>query len=361
MLAWQPCLGELGTVPQSSPMMAPYLQKWLTPQIRHQHDGPETGDVPVPPQNHCSRGPNIYHQSSPCSPDLFSSSFQLISSRLFMERLDTIQQEQNHLPNTWEKNRHRSAPTLSSSACPPHQGSKRCPSSCQKQTPGKGLSCKGNQNIVLIYRHFGASQVAQLAKNLPAKQETQVWSLGQEDPLEKRVATHSSILAWIIPWTEKPGRLYSMESQRVRHDWVTNTHTHTHTHTHRHLKKNSKNKATPSIQQVQEGCAEPSPISFWKQKRTPPPPPPWNMSFIHWKENDIDCQGQRVENKRILYKHALLNIILVLLSLPTWCAYFFTITPLCSTQQKSIQVSHFSGSFVISLVWRPGSHKTHGN
>ena len=245
MLAWQPCLGELGTVPQSGPMMAPYLQKWLTPQIRHQHDGPETGDVPVPPQNHCSRGPNIYHQSSPCSPDLFSSSFQLISSRLFMERLDTIQQEQNHLPNTWEKNRHRSAPTLSSSACPPHQGSKRCPSSCQKQTPGKGLSCKGNQNIVLIYRHFGASQVAQLAKNLPAKQETQVWSLGQEDPLEKRVATHSSILAWRIPWTEKPGRLYSMESQRVRHDWVTNTHTHTHTHTHRHLKKKQQKQSNP--------------------------------------------------------------------------------------------------------------------
>ena len=50
-------------------------------------------------------------------------------------------------------------------------------------------------------------------KNLPAKQETQVQSLGQEDPLEKEMATHSSVLAWEIPWTEEPGRLQSMGSQ----------------------------------------------------------------------------------------------------------------------------------------------------
>ena len=53
-------------------------------------------------------------------------------------------------------------------------------------------------------------------KNLPAKQETWVQSLGWEDPLEEGMATHSSILAWIIPWTEEPGR--SIGSQRVRHD-----------------------------------------------------------------------------------------------------------------------------------------------
>ena len=52
-----------------------------------------------------------------------------------------------------------------------------------------------------------ASPVAQMVKNLPAMWETQVQSLDQEDPLEKRMATHSSILAWRIPWTEKPGRL----------------------------------------------------------------------------------------------------------------------------------------------------------
>ena len=60
---------------------------------------------------------------------------------------------------------------------------------------------------------FGASIVAQLVKNLPAMQETWVQFLGWEDPLEKEMATHSSILAWRIPWTEEPGRLQSMGSQ----------------------------------------------------------------------------------------------------------------------------------------------------
>ena len=58
-----------------------------------------------------------------------------------------------------------------------------------------------------------ASLVAQLVKNLPAMQEIRVRFLGQEDPLEKEMATHSSILAWRIPWTEEPGRLQSMGSQ----------------------------------------------------------------------------------------------------------------------------------------------------
>ena len=57
-----------------------------------------------------------------------------------------------------------------------------------------------------------------MVKNPPAKQETQVRSLGQEDPLEKGMATHSSILAWEIPQTEEPGRLQSMVLQRVGHD-----------------------------------------------------------------------------------------------------------------------------------------------
>ena len=67
----------------------------------------------------------------------------------------------------------------------------------------------------------GASLVAQRLKHLPPMRETWVWSLGQEDPLEKEMATHSSILAWRIPWTEEPGELQSTGSQRVRHDWVT--------------------------------------------------------------------------------------------------------------------------------------------
>jgi len=65
--------------------------------------------------------------------------------------------------------------------------------------------------VVINYKRphlfTGASLVAQMVKNLPAMQETRVQSLGGEDPLEKGMATHSSILAWRIPWTEEPGRL----------------------------------------------------------------------------------------------------------------------------------------------------------
>ena len=71
--------------------------------------------------------------------------------------------------------------------------------------------------------------MAQKIKRLPAMKETGAQSLGQEDPLEKGMATHSSILAWIIPWTEEPGGLQSMGLKRVRHDRVTNTYTFTFT------------------------------------------------------------------------------------------------------------------------------------
>ena len=63
-----------------------------------------------------------------------------------------------------------------------------------------------------------ASLVAQMVKNLAAIQETWVQSLGREDPMEKEMATHSSIPAWEIPWTEEPGGLQSTGSHRVRHD-----------------------------------------------------------------------------------------------------------------------------------------------
>ena len=63
--------------------------------------------------------------------------------------------------------------------------------------------------------YIGASLVAQTVKNLPAMQETWIQSLGDEDPLEKEMATNSSILAWKIPWKEEPTRLQSMGSQRV--------------------------------------------------------------------------------------------------------------------------------------------------
>ena len=63
--------------------------------------------------------------------------------------------------------------------------------------------------------YLRASLVAQLVKYLPAMQETHVQFLGREDPLEKEMATHFSILAWRIPWTEEPGRLQSMGSQEL--------------------------------------------------------------------------------------------------------------------------------------------------
>ena len=74
-----------------------------------------------------------------------------------------------------------------------------------------------------------ASLVAQMVKNLLEMQDMQVRSLGWEDPLEKGMTNHSSILSWRIPWTEEPGRLKSTVSQRVGHDWVKHTHKHTST------------------------------------------------------------------------------------------------------------------------------------
>jgi len=72
--------------------------------------------------------------------------------------------------------------------------------------------------VALTNRSLGAALVAQTVKNLPAMQETWVRFLDWEDPLEKGMATYSSIVVWRIPWTEEPGRLQPMGSQRVGHD-----------------------------------------------------------------------------------------------------------------------------------------------
>ena len=101
------------------------------------------------------------------------------------------------------------------------------------EEPG-GLQSMGYQKVrhnwatSLIHSpsSWGTSLVAQTVKHLPAMQETWVQSLGQEDPLEEEMATHSSVLAWKIPWMEEPGRLQSMGSQRVGHDWATSLHHH---------------------------------------------------------------------------------------------------------------------------------------
>ena len=83
-------------------------------------------------------------------------------------------------------------------------------------SPEKHLFPEKNfAHLQLVLRGFPGSPDG---KNLPAVQETQVQSLGQKDPLEKEMETHSSIPACRIPWTEEPGELQSMGSQRVRHD-----------------------------------------------------------------------------------------------------------------------------------------------
>jgi len=79
-----------------------------------------------------------------------------------------------------------------------------------------------------------ASQVAQWYRNHLPMQEMQVRSLGQEDPLEEGMATHSCILAWRIPWTEESGGLQSTGSQRVGHNWA-HVHACSHSHTHTHV------------------------------------------------------------------------------------------------------------------------------
>ena len=75
--------------------------------------------------------------------------------------------------------------------------------------------------VVVCFQSDWTSLMAQMVKRLPTMQETWVQFLSWKDLLEKKMATHSSILAWKIPWTEEPGRLQSMGSQRVRHDWET--------------------------------------------------------------------------------------------------------------------------------------------
>ena len=99
-------------------------------------------------------------------------------------------------------------------------------SACQVGDPGltswvRKIRWRRDRLSTLV---FLASLVAQLVKNMPAMPETWVPSLGWEDPLEKEMATHSSILAWKIPWAEELGRLQSMGSQRVGGDRAPNIH-----------------------------------------------------------------------------------------------------------------------------------------
>ena len=96
------------------------------------------------------------------------------------------------------------------------------------------------QVVILFFNcwilfHCRTSLVTQMVRNLPAMQETQVLSLDLDNPLEKGMATHSSILAWGIPWTEEPGGLYSPWGRKKSKNWAPNTHAHTHAHAHTHI------------------------------------------------------------------------------------------------------------------------------
>ena len=93
-------------------------------------------------------------------------------------------------------------------------------SACNAEDPGSipGLESSPGEGIGYPLQHSWAFLVAQMVKNLPAMLETWVQSLGWEDALEEGMETHSSILAWRIPWTEEPGGLQTMGSQRVGHD-----------------------------------------------------------------------------------------------------------------------------------------------
>ena len=168
-----------------------------------------------------------------CAYIQFSSVQSLTCVRLFATPWTTARQASLSITNSWRLPKLMSIesvmPTNHLILCCPLLLQSEWPSSKNLQTinAGEGME-KWDPPTLLVGVLIGAATVensmelvAQVVKNLPTIQVTQVWSLGQEDPMEKETATHSSILAWRIPWMEEPGRLQSMVSQRVGHDWAT--------------------------------------------------------------------------------------------------------------------------------------------
>ena len=98
--------------------------------------------------------------------------------------------------------------------------------------------CSHNQRWELVPTAFSGGASGKEFDCQWRRHKRWIQSWGWEDPLEEEMATHSSILVWRIPWTEKPGRLQSMRLQRVKCDWA---HTHTHTHTHKSKTNSSQN------------------------------------------------------------------------------------------------------------------------
>ena len=133
----------------------------------------------------------------------------------------------------------------------------------------------------LYCRWYRSSLVAQMIKNLPAKQETQVQSLGWEDSLEKGMETHYSILVWQIPWTEEPDGLQSMALERVRHDWVTDTFTLLRWYSNYPKRQSGISQAIKKSKRT-------------KQRQTSTAP--WSASGCgdHWRRSELGCAWRRL-------------------------------------------------------------------
>ena len=114
---------------------------------------------------------------------------------------------------SWFKTHH----VLSNSLCPHGLLSTRLLCQWNFSDKNTGMGCH------FLFQGIFLDLVAQTVKKPPAMRDTWIWSLGWDDPLEKEIAIHSSILAWRIPWTEEPGRPQSMGLQRLWHDLATNT------------------------------------------------------------------------------------------------------------------------------------------
>ena len=125
-----------------------------------------------------------------------------------------------------------------------------------------------------------------MVKNLPAMQDTHIWSLGQEDPLERGMATDSSILAWRIPWTEEPGGPQFMRLQRVGHSWVTRCWKRAQNTARRltwlHIVPTSSPSLSPSCWRnlAHEGFAQMLHPSLREKS---------NLSRVYWKESQDKC------------------------------------------------------------------------
>ena len=148
---------------------------------------------------------------------------------------------------------------------------------CLHQASGPRLSTPGVTSLRTDWERKGkrrASLVAQRLKRLTPMQETWVRSLGQEDPLEKEMATHSSILAWRISWTEDPGRLQSTGWQRVGYDWATSLSL-------------SRKARTELCRAWMPGCREGRAYPVWLLNELRP----YRLGTGHWEPSKLSING----------------------------------------------------------------------